>query len=61
MQVNVIINQRTSSDDKKMTTTISYVNPQAANNKLLALAQAMNALTTNRFISATKEVKGEVL
>lgn len=59
MQVNVIINA--TANGKKVATTLSYVNPQAANNKLLALAQALNALTTNSFTSASKETKGEVL
>lgn len=59
MQVNVLINSVASG--KKKTTTLTYVNPQASNNKLLALAQALNALTTNTFSSASKETKGEVL
>lgn len=59
MQVNVIINSTVNG--KKLATTLSYVNPQAANNKLLALAQALNALTTNTFTRASKETKGEVL
>lgn len=59
MQVNVIINSTVNG--KKKTTTLTYVNPQASNNKLLALAQALNALTVNTFVSASKETKGEVL
>lgn len=59
MQTNVIINA--TVNNKKIATTLSYVNPQVTNAKLLALAQALNALTTNIFTSATKEVKGEVL
>lgn len=61
MQVNVIIKYTDSETSKKANTTVSYVNPQATNAKLLALVQALNALTTNTFISATKEIKGEVL
>lgn len=61
MQVNVIMTQIKTADGKKQTTTISYVNPQAANNKLLAMAQAMSNLTVDNFVKATKEVKGEVL
>lgn len=61
MQVNVIISATDSTTSKKINTTVSYVNPQAANSKLLALAQALNALTDNTFISANKETKGEVL
>ena len=59
MQANVIIT--TTVNNKKQTTTLSYVNPLAANNKLLTLARALNALTTNTFVSASKETKGEVL
>lgn len=59
MQTNVIINA--TVNNKKIATTLGYVNPQVTNAKLLALAQALNALTTNIFTSATKEVKGEVL
>lgn len=59
MQVNVVI--KSTSSGKTLTTTLSYVNPQATNNKLLALVQALNALTTNTFVTATKETKGEVL
>ena len=60
MQTNIIINATTTAS-KKLTTTITYVNPNAANSKLLNLAQTLNALTTNTFTSATKETKGEVL
>ena len=60
MQVNIIISAR-DPNAKKITTTVSYVNPQATNAKLLALAQALNAFTENTFTSATKEIKGEVL
>lgn len=61
MQVNVIINYTDITTAKKANTTVSYVNPQATNAKLLALAQALNALTLNSFIKASKEIKGEVL
>ena len=60
MQTNIIINATTTAS-KKLTTTITYVNPNAANSKLLSLAQTLNALTTNTFTNATKETKGEVL
>lgn len=59
MQVNVVITSTVNS--KSQTTTVSYVNENAANSKLLALAQALNAFTTNTFVKATKETKGEVL
>lgn len=60
MQVNVII-KSSDTNEKKINTTLTYVNQQATNQSLLALAQALNAFTTNIFLSATKEVKGEVL
>lgn len=60
MQANVVITS-TNSQLKKLTTTLTYVNTEAANNKLATLAQAINALTTNSYVKATKEVKGEVL
>lgn len=59
MQTNVIINYTVNS--KKKSKTLTYVNPNATNQKLLELAQAINALTTNIFTYASKETKGEVL
>lgn len=61
MQTNVIINYTKAYDGKKGSKTLTYVRPTATNQKLLELAQAINALTTNSFIMATKETKGEVL
>lgn len=61
MQVNVLIKYIDAQTAKKGTTTVSYVNPQATNAKLLALAQALNTLTQNTFVNATKEIKGEIL
>lgn len=60
MQVNVVITQEDTSGKKK-TATISHVNPQATNQKLLSLANAMNAFTTRILITAEKQTKGEVL
>lgn len=59
MQTNVIINY--TVNDKKKSKTLTYVNPNATNQKLLELARALNALTTNIFTYANKETKGEVL
>ena len=59
MQANVIINA--TYNGKKVATTIAYINLQAPNERLLELAQSINALTNNIFTSATKEIKGEVL
>lgn len=60
MQVNVIINQRNNSGQKK-TSTISYVNPNVSNTKLLNLARKLNAFTSRVFTGAEKQTKGEVL
>lgn len=38
----------------KTTTSISYVNPEASNLKLLQLAQKLNELTTNTYVSTSK-------
>lgn len=60
MQTNILITS-TDQQGKKKTKTLSYVNPVASNNSLLQMAQAINALTTNTFVMASKETKGEVL
>lgn len=57
-RTNLII-QAKSSRDKNVTTTITYVNPQATNAQLIALADALNALTSNsktQYIKDTREV-----
>lgn len=56
MQVDIIITA-TNTSNKKVTTTISYVRPEASNTALNQMAQAMNALTTNTFVKATKETE----
>ena len=56
MQVDIIITAKSTSD-KKVTTTISYVRPEASNTALNQMAQAMNALTTNTYVKATKETE----
>jgi len=60
VQVNVVITA-TNQAGKKITTTLSYVNPTAENSKLATLASTLNALTTNTYQQATKETKGDVL
>ena len=60
MQTNVIINATTTAG-KKLATTITYVNSAASNSALAQLAQKINSLTTNTYVNATKETKGEVL
>lgn len=39
---------------KKTTDKISYVNPEATNEKLVEFAQALEALTTNTYAGTTK-------
>lgn len=56
MQVDIIITAKNTSN-KTVTTTISYVRPEASNTALNQMAQAMNALTTNTFVKATKETE----
>lgn len=56
MQVDIIITA-TNTSKKKVTTTISYVRPEASNTALNQLAQALNALTTNTFVKVTKETE----
>lgn len=56
MQVDIIITA-TNTSNKKVTTTISYVRPEASNTALNQMAQALNALTTNTFVKATKETE----
>lgn len=56
MQVDIIITA-TNTSNKKVTTTISYVRPEASNTALNQMAQAMNALTTNTFVKASKETE----
>ena len=56
MQVNMVITSKTSSD-KKITTTITYIRPTTTDSSLSQFAQALNALTTNTYIKATKETE----
>lgn len=56
MQVNIIIASKDNSD-KKINTTISWVNEAATNDQLLQLASSLNALTDNTYQSTTKETK----
>ena len=51
----------TSSSGKKNTTTISYINPQAANAKLKEFAQMLIALTTDTYVETTKITKESVI
>ena len=50
-RVDLQIDTRTATD-KKYTPKVSYVNPQATDNQLIAFAEALTALTTNTFWGA---------
>lgn len=56
MQVDMIITA-TNTSGKKVTTTITYIRPTAPNNALNQFAQALNDLTTNEYVKATKETE----
>ncbi len=59
MQADIAIESK--QGNKKITTTITYVNPNVPNNKLSTLAVALNNLTTNEYTKATRITRGEVL
>ena len=51
----------TTSSGKKNTTNISYVNPQATNEKLRQFAQMLVTLTTDTYVGVTKITKESVI
>lgn len=53
--------ESTTISSKKNTTTISYINPQAANAKLKEFAQMLIALTTDTYEGVTKITKESVI
>lgn len=58
-RTNLIIKTKTANGDKSITTTITYVNPNATNAELIQLADALNALTSNtktQYIKDSREV-----
>ena len=57
MQVNMVITAKTAGNNKKVTTTISYIRPTATDSSLSQFAQALNALTTNTYVKANKETE----
>lgn len=59
-KVSIEINTTTSSA-KKNATNISYVNPQATNDKLREFAQMLTALTTDTYVGVTKITKESVI
>lgn len=58
-RTNLVIKE-TTSNQKNISTTISYINPNATNAQILSLARAINALTTNTLNQTIKETR-EVL
>ena len=59
-KVGIEIETRTAYD-KKNTTTISYINPTATNDKLLQFAQMLVSLTTDSYVGVTKITKESVI
>lgn len=57
MAATTLILTMKNTDDKKTTTTISYVNPQATNDKLRTLAQTIAVMTKDKLQTITKEVQ----
>lgn len=51
----------TDNNGKKVTTTVTYVNPEASNEKLKTFAQMLNELTNNIYESTTKITKEDIL
>lgn len=50
----------TDTADKKITTNITDVNPEATNATLKQFAQQLNALTTNSYTGLTKTTKEDI-
>ena len=59
-KISIEIESRSSSG-KKNTATISYINPQATNEKLKQFAQMLIALTTDIYVETTKITKESVI
>ncbi len=59
MQANIILTE-TNLSGNKITTTISYVNPNAQNSQLIELAQSLSAFTTNSYVKTSKETKEDL-
>lgn len=45
------------TENKKVSTTVSYVNPEVTNATLKSFAQMLNGLTKNVFLTAVKVTK----
>lgn len=50
-----------SQNNKKNTTNVGYINPQATNDKLLQFAQMLVELTTDNYVETTKITKESVV
>ena len=53
--------ESTTSNDKKNTTNISYINPEVQNDKLKEFAQMLIALTNDSYVGSTKITKESVI
>ena len=53
--------ETTTNSGKKNTTTVSYINPTATNDKLRQFAQMLVALTTDTYGGVTKITKESVI
>ena len=53
--------ESTTSNDKKNTTNISYINPAVQNDKLKEFAQMLIALTNDSYVGSTKITKESVI
>ena len=51
----------TTTSGRKNTTNVSYINPQATNDKLRQFAQMLVALTTDTYVGVTKITKESVI
>ena len=53
--------ESTTSNDKKNTTNVSYINPAVQNDKLKEFAQMLIALTNDSYVGSTKITKESVI
>ena len=53
--------ESTTSNDKKNTTNVSYINPEVQNDKLKEFAQMLIALTNDSYVGSTKITKESVI
>ena len=53
--------ETTTGLSKKNTTTVSYINPNATNDKIKQFAQMLIALTTDSYVQTTKITKESVI